>query len=142
MRCGSWRPGRRPCSPANWERSMTSDDRELQAIAADILDQGAVDWNRVSAKTRLEEAAMIDGLRILEDLTHGFRHLQESAVRAPHVAAQGLFRFAGLEVRERVGSGSSGEVYRAYDPVLDQDVALKLRRPDSDALSHQFFAEA
>ena len=121
---------------------MTSDDRELQAIAADILDQGAVDWNRVSAKTRLEEAAMIDGLRILEDLTHGFRHLQESAVRAPHVAAQGLLRFAGLEVRERVGSGSCGEVYRAYDPVLDQEVALKLRRPDSDALSHQFFAEA
>jgi len=121
---------------------MTSDDRELKAIAADILDQGAVDWNRVSAKTRLEEAAMIDGLRILEDLTHGFRHLQESAVRTPRVAAQGLFRFAGLEVRERVGSGSSGEVYRAYDPVLDQDVALKLRRPDSDALSHQFFAEA
>lgn len=39
--------------------------------------------------------------------------------------AQKLGRF---EVRQRVGSGAFGDVYRAYDPTLERDVALKVPR--------------
>ncbi|MEZ4647721.1 MAG: protein kinase [Candidatus Eisenbacteria bacterium] len=45
--------------------------------------------------------------------------------------------WGALEVRERIGQGSFGEVFRAYDPALQRDVALKLqrrpRRADGDA---------
>jgi eukaryotic-like serine/threonine-protein kinase len=45
-------------------------------------------------------------------------------------------------VIEPLGSGSQGEVWRAYDPLLDLQVALKLRKIDSGVLSHQFLEEA
>ena len=33
---------------------------------------------------------------------------------------------AGFEIRSILGSGAFGAVYRAYDPELDRDIALKL----------------
>jgi serine/threonine-protein kinase len=42
------------------------------------------------------------------------------------VAAQ---RWGSLVIRERVGAGVFGEVYRAYDDQLQREVALKLLRP-------------
>ena len=35
-----------------------------------------------------------------------------------------------LEIRERIGAGAFGEVFRAWDPRLEREVALKLFRPD------------
>lgn len=49
------------------------------------------------------------------------------------------------ELQERVGAGSFGEVWRAYDPELDRTVAVKLplsATPLSDSLLSQFKAEA
>lgn len=41
-----------------------------------------------------------------------------------------LFSWGHLQVLDRIGEGSFGEVFRAYDGILDRDVALKLLRPD------------
>jgi len=41
-----------------------------------------------------------------------------------------LFEWGHLQVLERIGEGSSGEVFRAYDRTLDRDVALKLLKTD------------
>jgi hypothetical protein len=39
-----------------------------------------------------------------------------------------LFRWGALEAEQRLGEGSFGEVYRAFDPWLGRHVALKLFR--------------
>jgi len=54
-------------------------------------------------------------------------------------------RWGGLEIRERLGGGSFGEVYRAHDVGLQQDVALKLlhsARKSTPAEDESFLKEA
>lgn len=41
-----------------------------------------------------------------------------------------LFEWGHLQVLERLGEGSFGDVYRAYDRTLDREVALKLLKTD------------
>lgn len=48
---------------------------------------------------------------------------------APRVDADALQRWGPFEHLQRVGRGSFGEVYRAFDPALQRHVALKLLLP-------------
>src|SRR5262245_12565460 len=60
-------------------------------------------------------------------------------------AAQTIGRY---RVEKLLGAGAMGEVYRAYDPVIDRLVAIKVLRPDliarggSDQLMERFRREA
>ena len=118
---------------------MTGEDKDLERIAAGIADDAALDW-RLLTKLDAQSADTGDGLRELSQLASIFRSMQIKPERAASIRAQ--FKFAGLDVIEKLGEGAHGEVWRAYDPMLDQDVALKLKRVDCDELSHQFLAEA
>src|SRR5690349_12161903 len=51
---------------------------------------------------------------------------------APPAAAQ-PDRLGPYEIRGVVGRGGMGEVYRAYDPRLDREVAIKVIRPAGGA---------
>ncbi len=65
-----------------------------------------------------------------EDEGHG---VQPEASRLEERASAGVrqsFLWGHLQVGEMLGQGSFGEVYRAHDPLLQRDVALKLRRGD------------
>jgi hypothetical protein len=77
----------------------------------------------------------------MQQLVQGFRHLQISAV-APRTPTSNRFRFGTLTVLEPLGSGAQGDVWRAYDPLLDLQVALKLRKIESGTLAHDFLDEA
>jgi serine/threonine protein kinase len=45
-----------------------------------------------------------------------------------------MARVAGFELRERLGGGMAGEVYRAVNLLADEEVALKF-------IKHQFLAD-
>jgi Tol biopolymer transport system component/serine/threonine protein kinase len=84
---------------------------------------------------RADEPGGSTGLRRLEALARAWRQLHD-----PPPAVAPCFEWGPLQVHERIGRGAFAEVFRARDPQLDRDVALKLRRPAApDALDEQRF---
>ena len=124
--------------PPETYRDSSQRSDGLEQVAARIADEQPVNWLSVDETT---DVVSVSGLREIEQLAQGFRHMQVSAV-APKTPSSNRFRFGALQVLEPLGSGAQGEVWRAYDPLLDLQVALKLRKVDSDTLSHQFLEEA
>ena len=105
---------------------MTDAERLLEKIAQAWADQEPVDWRAAECNGGLT-ASQIEQLRALDEVAHALRRVQRDAgtdvARAPP-----LFRWGPLEVQARLDEGAQGEIYRAYDPVLAQPVALKLLR--------------
>ena len=74
----------------------------------------------------------IDTLRDLSHIAAFSRGLQRGAESGPPAAPE---RWGDLLLLERIGSGAHADVYRAWDPRLQREVALKLIRPGSGAES-------
>lgn len=111
-------------------------------IAEAIADERPVDWSPAE-RALGTDARTIDNLRLLDDVARAFRSVGDQPMRTD--APQPLFRWGPLEVSSRLGEGHSGEVFRAWDPTLQRDVALKLRAhrdPLSDPANAQLMAEA
>jgi len=111
-------------------------ERSLEHLMDAVLDADAVDWTSI----RSEEDPEVGALAIIDQIT---RLLRGTAPR--RVQAEPAFRFGHLLVYESIGAGSFGEVYRAHDPRLARDVALKLARPWEEgrsAAASSFLAEA
>ncbi|HSM50048.1 MAG TPA: protein kinase, partial [Thermoanaerobaculia bacterium] len=102
-------------------------DSELSLLhlAEAVGDRAPVSWGDQRAAAG-ELAATVGGLERLHALAAAF------AAAAPLDERGGqqvlLGRWGHLELISRLGEGSFGEVYRARDPNLDREVALKLRR--------------
>src|SRR6187402_2939314 len=64
----------------------------------------------------------------LARLQRAFADLQWAELEAPAAHAPVLFQWGHLAVLASIGVGGFGEVYRAFDPMLHREVALKLRR--------------
>jgi hypothetical protein len=108
---------------------------ELERLAARIADDEPVNWRAAAS-----DSQALLGLREMEQVVQGFRHLQLGDGR--DTPRSGRFRFGALTVLEPLGSGAQGDVWRAYDPMLDLHVALKLRKVGSGTLAHEFIEEA
>jgi tetratricopeptide (TPR) repeat protein len=82
--------------------------------------------------------------RKLARLQHAFAALQWAELE-PEVPAVALFQWGHLAAREAIGTGGFGEVFRAYDSMLQREVALKLRRAGNQiapAAGRAFIEEA
>jgi serine/threonine-protein kinase len=106
-------------------------------LAESIADGSQVDWEAAEAHASDDEKAIIRQLRILSNLAVLHRSLPATAqgespaiTRRPQ-AGPAIGSWAHLALVERLGGGSFGEVYRAWDRQLEREVALKLMRDES-----------
>jgi protein kinase-like protein len=113
----------------------------LQDVAAAVADGAAVDWAELERRvTGDEERRLLRGLRLLAQVGQLHESTDASAdetTEAPAGSAESIThtstdtpRWGRYELRERIGQGGQGSVYRAWDPQLECEVALKVMRSD------------
>ena len=119
---------------------MSGPDAALLALAESIADGTDVDWEAAEAGATPEERAVIRQLRVLSDLAGLHRSMpapvdETTSMARKTAAAPAIGSWAHLALIERLGGGTFGDVYRAWDRHLEREVALKLlrgERPDED----------
>ena len=97
----------------------------VRELIARLADGDPIDWSRAADA----EVTLLDALHTLDQVRNAYQRI--GATVAPH--AQPLFQWGPLAVLEKIGSGASAEVYRAWDAGLATPVALKLLRPEAAA---------
>ena len=108
-------------------------DPRIVELAGRIADATPVDWAEWEPGPHSETLA---GLRVLAALAEAHRGAAaeaEALTATKHGPA--LFRWGGLEVLRLIARGGFGEVFRAFDPALGRDVALKLRHAEAGSAS-------
>ena len=123
---------------------VNGDDVRLAPLTAAVADGVDVDWETAeSSAVDADERDLIQQLRILSRLGTVFRSQGDGEATAPSEsqAGQGTVRpdssldgadtlplesWGPLKIRAQIGRGHFGTVFRAWEPGLERDFALKL----------------
>jgi hypothetical protein len=116
-------------------------DRAIEAVA----DGAPIDWDVLGSQAPDEDRELLECLRILggiaelhrstqDDLDPGAGSVHQPAVSGPAAMTDdrsemtdGRSEWWGrYRLVERVGEGSFGSVYRAWDPELEREIAIKI----------------
>lgn len=112
---------------------MTPDDR-LDALTDSVSEGRREDWDALaSGASDPRQRGSIRALGQLSRIADFHRALQRGANDADAGAA-GPQHWGELLLLEQVGAGTRGDVWRAWDPRLQREVALKLLRVPTGAL--------
>ena len=114
---------------------MTGREHSFDELASAILDGTPIDWSSPESHASDDDRQLIAQLRFLSTVADTHRHYREptaAAAGTEDVRKDGP-HWGRLKVLQRIGGGTGGVVYRAWDPRLERDVALKLIRAPSDA---------
>jgi len=107
----------------------TPDETRLVGVASSILNGAAVDWTAVKQASDAAAGRVIGELQTLERIAAFHRDVAaEPPTDEPTAPADvgPLGTWGHLTLLERIDKGSFGSVFRAHDPKLQTDVALKL----------------
>jgi eukaryotic-like serine/threonine-protein kinase len=114
---------------------VSAEPLRLEALIESVADGGPVDWDAIEASTDDErQRRLIGHLRLVAGLAEVHRTTPDDddkiAATLPSAdAGRVIPQWGHLLLLESVGEGTYGEVFRARDPWLDREVALKLLKP-------------
>lgn len=107
--------------------SETEPRRDALHLVEAVADGDPIDWERAregtADPTQLRSLALIDS--VFREYTKAAGEVQ-ARLSAPLIPLDS--RWGPLRVLNRIGTGSFGQVYHAFDPTLERDVALKVLR--------------
>ncbi|HET7218281.1 MAG TPA: serine/threonine-protein kinase [Vicinamibacterales bacterium] len=120
---------------------MRAGEALLADLAESVADGTAPDWQAADSQDDVRVRRLAGHLRLVDRIATLHRSIPDDDASAADVTPGPTVRPDGeawgrLVLRERIGEGTSGDVYRAWDSDLELDVALKLLRgtgsPDAE----------